>query len=139
MPQAVLVVSNAPRYPPFLLVSFPLRTTCKPAMPPTACRFHLFVSSPSSSFPMLAPHARCCCVVCAAAQAVKQKQPFQRLVMTKEDLLRMFEHNPFKQRIIQEKSVTRTEPRGVPGGMGEWRGEARERERGGGEVGEREK
>ncbi|EGD77339.1 threonyl-tRNA synthetase isoform 2 [Salpingoeca rosetta] len=41
-------------------------------------------------------------------KAVKQKQPFQRLVMTKEDLLRMFEHNPFKQRIIKEKV---TEPK----------------------------
>ena len=39
-------------------------------------------------------------------QIVKEKQPFQRLVISKEDLLRMFEHNPFKQRIISERSDT---------------------------------
>ncbi len=39
------------------------------------------------------------------AQAVKDKQQFQRLVMKKEDLLKMFEYNIFKQRIINEKYV----------------------------------
>eukprot|EP00043_Microstomoeca_roanoka_P007812 m.75552 g.75552 ORF g.75552 m.75552 type:complete len:731 (-) comp13989_c0_seq1:47-2239(-) len=42
------------------------------------------------------------------AKAIKDKQPFQRLEITKEDLLRMFEQNPFKQRIIREKV---TEPK----------------------------
>jgi threonyl-tRNA synthetase len=34
---------------------------------------------------------------------LKEKQPFQRLVMTKEELLEMFKYNPFKQQIIQSK------------------------------------
>lgn len=39
---------------------------------------------------------------------VKDKQPFERLVMTKENLLKMFEYNQFKQRIIKEKVDTPT-------------------------------
>jgi len=39
---------------------------------------------------------------------VKEKQPFERLVMTKENLLKMFEYNEFKQRIITEKVQTPT-------------------------------
>lgn len=38
----------------------------------------------------------------------KEKQPFQRLVMTKEDLLEMFKYNEFKVRIIQNKIHTPT-------------------------------
>ncbi|KAK3346276.1 hypothetical protein B0T25DRAFT_460985 [Lasiosphaeria hispida] len=34
---------------------------------------------------------------------VKEKQPFQRLEMSKEDLLNMFEYNPYKQHIIKDK------------------------------------
>ncbi|KAI1716417.1 tRNA synthetase class II core domain (G, h, p, S and t) domain-containing protein [Ditylenchus destructor] len=34
---------------------------------------------------------------------VKDKQPFERLVMKKEDLLEMFSYNTFKVRILQEK------------------------------------
>ena len=42
-------------------------------------------------------------VLSADEQAVKQKQNFQRLEMKKEDLLKMFEYNIFKHRIINEK------------------------------------
>ncbi|XP_072038749.1 threonine--tRNA ligase 1, cytoplasmic-like isoform X2 [Amphiura filiformis] len=38
----------------------------------------------------------------------KEKQPFVRLEMTKEDLLKMFEYNEFKKRIINEKIHTAT-------------------------------
>lgn len=38
----------------------------------------------------------------------KEKQPFIRLEMKKEDLLKMFEYNPFKQRILNEKVTTPT-------------------------------
>ncbi|XP_060571109.1 threonine--tRNA ligase 1, cytoplasmic-like isoform X2 [Ruditapes philippinarum] len=41
-------------------------------------------------------------------QIVKDKQPFERLVMTKENLLKMFEYNEFKKRIITEKVTTPT-------------------------------
>ena len=34
---------------------------------------------------------------------VKEKQPFQRLEMSKENLLKMFEYNPYKQHIIKDK------------------------------------
>ncbi|KAK3941197.1 hypothetical protein QBC46DRAFT_383503 [Diplogelasinospora grovesii] len=34
---------------------------------------------------------------------VKEKQPFQRLEMTKDDLLKMFSYNPYKQHIIKDK------------------------------------
>jgi len=37
---------------------------------------------------------------------IKEKQPFQRLVVTKPQLLELFKHNPFKQRIINEKVQT---------------------------------
>ncbi|XP_033108798.1 threonine--tRNA ligase 1, cytoplasmic-like isoform X2 [Anneissia japonica] len=40
--------------------------------------------------------------------AIKEKQPFERLEMTKEDLLKMFEYNPFKQRILNERVTTPT-------------------------------
>ncbi|KAK3097471.1 hypothetical protein FSP39_009935 [Pinctada imbricata] len=39
---------------------------------------------------------------------VKEKQPFERLEMKKEDLLKMFEYNKFKQRILNEKVTTPT-------------------------------
>ncbi|KIH51641.1 TGS domain protein [Ancylostoma duodenale] len=38
--------------------------------------------------------------------AVKDKQPFERLEMSKEDLLEMFKYNEFKVRIIKEKIHT---------------------------------
>ncbi|KAF6214978.1 hypothetical protein GE061_009726 [Apolygus lucorum] len=39
---------------------------------------------------------------------VKEKQPFERLEMTKEDLLEMFKYNQFKVRILKEKIDTPT-------------------------------
>ncbi|XP_034246624.1 threonine--tRNA ligase 1, cytoplasmic isoform X2 [Thrips palmi] len=39
---------------------------------------------------------------------VKEKQPFERLEMTKEDLLEMFKYNEFKVRILNEKVTTPT-------------------------------
>ncbi|KAF2904716.1 hypothetical protein ILUMI_01453 [Ignelater luminosus] len=39
---------------------------------------------------------------------VKEKQPFERLEMRKEDLLEMFKYNPFKVRILNEKVNTPT-------------------------------
>jgi threonyl-tRNA synthetase len=39
---------------------------------------------------------------------VKEKQPFERLEMKKSDLLKMFEYNEFKQRILNEKVDTET-------------------------------
>merc|ERR1712079_949423 len=39
---------------------------------------------------------------------VKEKQPFERLEMTKEDLLEMFKYNPFKVRILNERVKTET-------------------------------
>ncbi|KAL3866804.1 hypothetical protein ACJMK2_044072 [Sinanodonta woodiana] len=41
-------------------------------------------------------------------QIVKEKQPFERLEMKKEDLLEMFKYNKFKQRILNEKVDTPT-------------------------------
>lgn len=38
----------------------------------------------------------------------KEKQPYERLELTKEDLLKMFDYNEFKKRIISEKV---TEPK----------------------------
>jgi len=38
-------------------------------------------------------------------QMMKEKQPFQRLEVTKQQLVDMFEHNPFKQRLIEEKNI----------------------------------
>ncbi|XP_066245938.1 threonine--tRNA ligase 1, cytoplasmic isoform X1 [Euwallacea similis] len=38
----------------------------------------------------------------------KEKQPFERLEMTKQDLLEMFKYNPFKVRILNEKVDTPT-------------------------------
>jgi len=37
---------------------------------------------------------------------IKEKQPFERLVLSKSELLELFKHNPFKQRIIKEKVLT---------------------------------
>ena len=39
---------------------------------------------------------------------VKEKQPFERLEMKKEDLLEMFKYNEFKVRILNEKVKTPT-------------------------------
>merc|ERR1712038_1470377 len=39
---------------------------------------------------------------------VKEKQPFERLEMTKEDLLEMFKYNEFKVRLLSEKVKTPT-------------------------------
>lgn len=39
---------------------------------------------------------------------VKEKQPFERLEMKKEDLLEMFAYNQFKVRILNEKVNTPT-------------------------------
>lgn len=36
-------------------------------------------------------------------QIVKEKQPFERLVLSKEDLLEMFSYNKYKQHIIKDK------------------------------------
>ncbi|GBP35773.1 Threonine--tRNA ligase, cytoplasmic [Eumeta japonica] len=38
----------------------------------------------------------------------KEKQPFERLELTKEQLLEMFNYNPFKVKILQEKVTTPT-------------------------------
>ncbi|KAJ1844269.1 threonyl-tRNA synthetase, partial [Coemansia sp. RSA 2708] len=38
-----------------------------------------------------------------ANRAIQAKQPFERLVATKEDLLRMFAHNKYKTRLIDEQ------------------------------------
>lgn len=38
----------------------------------------------------------------------KEKQPFERLEVSKEDLLEMFSYNPFKVRILKEKVDTAT-------------------------------
>ncbi|KAL7751935.1 threonyl-tRNA synthetase [Sorochytrium milnesiophthora] len=38
-----------------------------------------------------------------ATKIVGEKQPFERLVLTKENLLTMFKHNPYKQHLIQNK------------------------------------
>jgi threonyl-tRNA synthetase len=37
------------------------------------------------------------------SQIVKEKQPFERLVLSKEDLLEMFSYNKYKQHIIKDK------------------------------------
>jgi threonyl-tRNA synthetase len=39
---------------------------------------------------------------------IKEKQPFERLEMTKADLLEMFKYNEFKVRILNEKVKTET-------------------------------
>lgn len=38
-----------------------------------------------------------------ADKAIKEKQPFERLVVSKENLLKMFEHNQYKQYLIKSK------------------------------------
>lgn len=40
--------------------------------------------------------------------AIKEKQPFERLTVTKENLLKLFAYNPFKLRILNEKVKTPT-------------------------------
>lgn len=35
--------------------------------------------------------------------ATKEKQKFERLIVSKENLLKMFDYNPFKQHIIKDK------------------------------------
>lgn len=39
---------------------------------------------------------------------IKEKQPFERLEMKKSDLLKMFDYNEFKKRILNEKVTTET-------------------------------
>lgn len=38
----------------------------------------------------------------ACQKAIKEKQPFERLVMTKEELLEMFDYNKYKQKFIKD-------------------------------------
>ncbi|KAF8459515.1 hypothetical protein BGX38DRAFT_1083903 [Terfezia claveryi] len=38
-----------------------------------------------------------------AQKAIKEKQPFERLVVSKENLLKMFEHNKYKKHLINSK------------------------------------
>jgi threonyl-tRNA synthetase len=38
-----------------------------------------------------------------ATKAIKEKQPFERLVVSKENLLEMFKHNQYKQHLIKTK------------------------------------
>ncbi|KAK4161668.1 hypothetical protein QBC43DRAFT_268261 [Cladorrhinum sp. PSN259] len=42
------------------------------------------------------------------SKVVKEKQPFQRLEMSKEDLLKMFSYNKYKQHIIKDKIADNT-------------------------------
>jgi len=39
-------------------------------------------------------------------QITKENQPFERLMVSKEDLLRMFAYNPYKQKVLREKVTT---------------------------------
>ncbi|KAJ3173250.1 threonyl-tRNA synthetase [Geranomyces variabilis] len=43
-----------------------------------------------------------------AKKAIKEKQPFERLVMTKAQLLEMFKHNKYKQHFINTKVLDNT-------------------------------
>ena len=36
-------------------------------------------------------------------QVVKKKQPYERLIVTKEEALEMFKYNPFKYQLIATK------------------------------------
>ena len=45
-----------------------------------------------------------------AKNIIKEKQPFERLVMTKEELLEMFKDNPFKVHLIKDKIADRVPP-----------------------------
>ncbi|KAE9414121.1 hypothetical protein Angca_002497, partial [Angiostrongylus cantonensis] len=58
---------------------------------------HLTVSQ--EDFPKIEEIVKC---------AIKDKQPFERLEMTKENLLEMFKYNEFKVRIIKQKINTPT-------------------------------
>uniref|UniRef100_A0A7I4XTA5 threonine--tRNA ligase n=2 Tax=Haemonchus contortus TaxID=6289 RepID=A0A7I4XTA5_HAECO len=59
--------------------------------------WHDNVTISQEDFPNIDQIVRC---------AIKDKQPFERLEMTKEDLLEMFKYNEFKVRIIKEKINT---------------------------------
>merc|ERR1719420_2575916 len=48
------------------------------------------------------------CIDDLVGKIVKEKQPFERLEMTKEDLLEMFKYNEFKVRLLNEKVKTPT-------------------------------
>ena len=40
------------------------------------------------------------------AEITKENQPFERLMVSKKDLLKMFEYNPYKQKVLNEKVTT---------------------------------
>lgn len=42
-------------------------------------------------------------LVTIAGKAIKEKQPFERLIVSKPNLLEMFKHNKYKQHIIGSK------------------------------------
>lgn len=44
------------------------------------------------------------------AACVKAKQPFERLVVTKEEALELFAYNPFKSQLIATKVLSRLSP-----------------------------
>ncbi len=48
------------------------------------------------------------CLDDVVKKIVKEKQPFERLEMRKEDLMEMFKYNRFKLRILREKVKTDT-------------------------------
>lgn len=48
------------------------------------------------------------CVESLMKNIAKEKQPFERLEVKKDDLLEMFKYNPFKIRILNEKVNTDT-------------------------------
>jgi threonyl-tRNA synthetase len=55
----------------------------------------VFVASKAVVRPAVLIHEPCCC-----AQITKEKQPFQRVVVTREEALAMFQENKFKVEII---------------------------------------
>ena len=73
---------------------------------------HLFLPLPFSSSPPLTQLKRqvssndFSAIESLVKNIIKEKQPFERLVLTKSQLLELFKHNPFKQRIIREKVQT---------------------------------
>lgn len=68
--------------------------------PPTEDGFHYDVRCPNdrSIVPEDYPH-----IQHVASKIIKEKQPFERLEMTKEELLEMFKYNPYKVHFINEK------------------------------------
>jgi threonyl-tRNA synthetase len=66
--------------------------------PPTEEGFYYEMSMPDAvsqtDFPALETLAK---------NITKDKQPFERLLMKKEDLLEMFKHNPYKVHLIKDK------------------------------------